>query len=88
MKKLIVFCSILFVFCAGVFGQPTEPLPPVVTDWLTSFLSAHAWIAYVVVAWGFLSEVLGSIPYVKANATYQLIFGWIGWIIGLFKKKV
>lgn len=88
MKRLVSFVTVLFAFAAVAICQPTDTqLPDSALSLIAAFVDKHVWVAYVVIAWGVISEILGSIPSIKANTTYQLVFGWIGWVINLFKPK-
>ena len=90
MKKLISYVlrfSFMVAFlciCGLLFSQITPndiTVPTVITNWLVAFYNAHPWVAYVVIAYGLLSEVLGGVPSVKANSVYQLITGWLKGLI-------
>ena len=91
MKKLITFYllfAVFFLVCVSIFAQTDSignNFPVVVQDWLIAFYKAHAWVAYVVLLWGVISEILPSIKGIAANSTWQFIINGINWFFGLLK---
>jgi uncharacterized membrane protein YdcZ (DUF606 family) len=79
MKLVNLFTLLLLITVAG-FAQTGEVTAPEEFQW-------EVFLVGLLGALFLLSEVLGSIPSVKANAVYQFIYGLLKKLVALFPSK-